>query len=219
MQDHPLPTASQQALWLVPASILIGLGVAALADARLGMSPFDVWLSALQDLTPLSFGQAAWVTSGVLFVVAAALGVPPSLRSVGYILLNGVTIDLARTVLIPPDHIVMRAAMALGGWLALVTGVAIVVHKGAAGGAFEALMRAAEQRGHRPLLLRSALEIGFFVVGLALGGSFGPMTVVIALGMSPAIGVGLQALEDHRVGRDARVSGSALRPLESSAVR
>lgn len=217
--DHPLPTASQQALWLVPASALIGVGVASLSAAGLGLSPFDVWLSALDGLTPLSFGQSAWVTSGVLFLIATFFGVRPTSRSVSFILLNGVTIDLARTLIVEPDALAVRIVMGLGGWMVLVSGVALVVAKGASGGAFEALMQVAERRGRRPLLLRSVLEIGFFVAGLSLGGAFGPMTIVIALGMGPAIATGLQAIEDHRVGRELRLNGSEQPTRESSAPR
>ena len=217
VHDHPLPTASQQALWLVPASALIGVGVASLGAAGLGLSPFDVWLSGLSGITPLSFGQAAWVTSGVLFLIATAFGVRPTSRSVSFILLNGLAIDLASTVLVEPDALITQVAMAVGGWVVLVSGVALVVAKGASGGAFEALMLVAERHGRRPLLLRSSLEIGFFLAGLTIGGAFGPMTLVIALGMGPAIAWGLQAIEDHRVGREARLSGSDPLRVGSSA--
>ena len=61
---------------IVPLA-LIGIGVASLGAAGLGLSPFDVWLSALDGLTPLSFGQSAWVTSGVLFLIATCFGVRP----------------------------------------------------------------------------------------------------------------------------------------------
>lgn len=216
VQDHPLPTASQQSLWLVPASALIGVGVASLGAAGLGLSPFDVWLSGLAGITPLSFGQSAWVTSAVLFFVATAFGVRPTSRSVSFILLNGLAIDVTSTVLVEPDALITRVAMAVGGWVVLVSGVALVVAKGASGGAFEALMQVAERRGGRPLLLRSSLEIGFFIAGLAIGGAFGPMTIVIALGMGPAIAGGLQAIEDHRIGREIRLSGSDPRTVGSS---
>ena len=217
VQDHPIPTPSQQALWLVPASALIGVGVVSLDAAGLGLSPFDVWLSGLSDITPLSFGQSAWVTSGLLFVVATAFGVRPTSRSVLFIVLNGLSIDLVGTLVVAPDPIGVRFALAAAGWVALVCGVALVVAKGAAGGAFEALMHVAERRGHRPLLLRTALEVGFFVAGLAIGGAFGLMTVVIALSMGPAIVSGLQAIEDHRIGREIRLTGSGSPKAGSSA--
>ena len=212
VQDHPLPSTSQQALWLVPASALIGVGVASLSAAGLGLSPFDVWLSAIAERSPLSFGQAAWVTSGALFLIAALFRVRPTVRSLSFILLNGLMIDLARSIIVGPDPLAGRLLVGLGGWIALVSGVAIVVQKGAAGGPFESMMQVAERHGRRPLLVRSLLEIGFFVAGLILGGAFGPMTIVIAFGMGPAIGTGLQALDDHRVGRELRLSGSGQPP-------
>lgn len=206
VQDYRLPTASQQVLWLFPASAMIGAGVALLMAAGLGVSPFDVWLSAVAERTPLSFGQSAWATSGVLFLVAVALGVRPTARSVGFIVLNGFMIDIASALVVAPDGLVTRVGLSAIGVIVLASGVATVVRKGAAGGSFEAIMVATERRGRRPLLVRTLLEIGFLLGGIVAGGSFGPTTVVIALGMGPAISTGLQALDDHRVGRELRRS-------------
>ena len=206
VQDYRLPPASQRVLWLFPASAMIGAGVALLMVADLGVSPFDVWLSAVAERTPLSFGQSAWATSGVLFLVAMALGVRPTARSVGFIVLNGFMIDIAATLVVAPEGMATRIGLAASGAVVLASGVATVVRKGAAGGSFEAVMVAAEERGRRPLLVRTLLELGFLGGGIVAGGSFGPMTVVIALGMSPAIGLALQALDDHRVGRELRLA-------------
>lgn len=43
-------------------------------------------------VTPLSFGQSAWVTSGVLFMLATAFGTRPTSRSVLFIMLNGIDV-------------------------------------------------------------------------------------------------------------------------------
>lgn len=217
VQDYRLPTASQQVLWLFPASAMIGAGVACLMASGLGVSPFDVWLSAVAERTPLSFGQAAWATSGVLFLVAVVLGVTPTARSVAFIILNGFMIDGASVLVVTPDRLSTRIALSTIGAVVLAAGVATVVRKGSAGGSFEALMVAAEQRGGRPLLVRSLLEIGFLAAGIVAGGSFGLMTVVIALGMGPVIGFGLQALDDHRVGRELRLAAQSPEPAEPAA--
>ncbi len=204
----PLPEGSQRALWLLPASLMIGVGVASLAAAELGVAPFDVALSAVAERTPLSLGQSAWAVSGVLFLVAAVLGVRPTSRTISLMFLNGLMIDAAGQVIVTPDGLGSRAAMATVGSVVLVFGVATVVYHAAAGGAFESLMKVAEIRGRRPLVMRSGLEIGFLIGGMAAGGAFGPMTVVIALGMGPAIMTGIQALEDHQVGRRVRLTNS-----------
>ena len=216
VRTHPLPSGSQRALWLIPASVMIGAGVASLAAAGLGVAPFDVALSAIARRTPLSFGQAAWALSGTLFLVAAIFGVRPTGRSLGFMLLNGLTIDIALQVIVAPENLLSRIALSFIGTVVLAIGVATVVHQSAAGGAFESIMTVAEQRGRDPLIIRTLLEVTFLIAGALLGGAFGPMTVIIALSIGPAIRAGLQAYDDHHTGRDIRRSTATSNPSPQS---
>lgn len=209
VRHHPIPSGPRHALWLLPASVMIGIGVACLTAADLGVAPYDVAISAIEVHTPLSFGQAVWALSCSLFAIAAVLGVRPTARSLSFMLLNGLTIDAARAVVVAPDETGLRVALAAVGTVILVCGVATVVYQAAAGGSFESIMKVAEKHGRNPLVVRSVLEISFLVGGAAAGGAFGPVTVVIALGMGPAIGAGIQAFEDHRVGREFRLGSGA----------
>jgi uncharacterized membrane protein YczE len=193
-------------MWVIPASALIGLGVAFLLAADLGLPPFDVWLSAVDQRTPLSHGQAAWATSAVFFLIAAALGVYPRPVSAVFVLTNGLAVDIARQVVVAPDTIGVRIAMAAVGLLVLIAGVGLIVHTAAAGGAFEAITEAAKRRGVSGTRFRTGLEIAVLVAGVAVGGSFGVATVVIAVGVGPLLAVTMQALSDHRAGRDARLA-------------
>jgi uncharacterized membrane protein YczE len=206
VRTHPLPSGSRRVLWLIPASVMIGAGVASLAAANLGVAPYDVGISAIARHTPLSFGQASWAMSGTLFLLAALLGVRPTSRSLALIFLNGLTIDIALQIVSEPQGLVAQIGLAAFGAAILVVGVATVVYQAAAGGAFEALMQAAEKHGRRPVAVRSALEIGSLVIGAIAGGSIGVMTVIIALTIGPAIGFGLQAFDDHRLGREVRLA-------------
>lgn len=216
LRSHPLPSRSQRVLWLLPASMMIGFGVAFLSAADLGVAPFDVLLSALADRTPLSFGQSGWLVSGSLLAVAAALGERPRLVGMTFVVLNGFTIDLAFQLVVAPVGIVSRVGLALVGAVTLVAGVAVVVHTSATGGPFEAMMVALQRRGHRPQTVRTMMEVTMLTVGIAAGGQFGPMTVVIALCMGPAIATGLQALDDHRVGRLLRREGHLTESLRQT---
>jgi uncharacterized membrane protein YczE len=208
VRTHPLPSGSRRVLWLLPASVMIGAGVASLAAAGLGVAPYDVGISAIAHHTLLSFGQSSWAMSGTLFLLAAMLGVRPTSRSLGLIFLNGLTIDIALQIVSEPQGLGARIGLAAFGAAILVVGVATVVYQAAAGGAFEALMQAAEKHGRSPVVVRSALEVGSLVLGAIAGGSIGVMTVIIALTIGPAIGLGLQAFDDHRLGRDERLAAA-----------
>ena len=200
----PLPSAAARLGWVLPASALIGLGVALLLAADLGLPPFDVWLSAVDQRTPLSHGQAAWATSGDFFVMASFLGVRPTLVGMVFVFANGVSVDVARRLIVAPDALGVRVMMAAFGLFLLTAGIALIVHTAATGGSFEAIMEAAERRGVHPGHVRTGLEVSVLLAGILAGGGFGVMTIVVALSLGPLLAATMQALADHRAGREAR---------------
>ena len=205
LRDVPLPSAAARMGWVLPASALIGLGVALLLAADIGVPPFDVWLSAVDQRTPLSHGQAAWATSAVFFAVAATLGVRPTFVGIAFVFVNGLSVDIARRLVVPSDTLGVRVMMAAIGLFILAVGIGLIVHTAATGGAFEAIMEAADRRGVDPGRVRTLLELAVLAAGTLAGGSFGVMTVVIALTVGPLLTATMQALSDHRAGRLARL--------------
>jgi uncharacterized membrane protein YczE len=117
---------------------------------------------------------------------------------------NGIAIDAVAGLIGQPEALVARVGFVAIALLALAAGISLVVHSGSTGGAFELLMRAGEERGHDRRTVRTSLEVGVLVVGVVLGGSLGPATFAIALGIGPLLGVVGQALEDHAMGRAMR---------------
>ncbi|MEZ5244559.1 MAG: hypothetical protein R2707_05625 [Acidimicrobiales bacterium] len=205
LRVSPLPSAAARLGWVLPASALIGLGVALLLAADLGLAPFDVWLSAVDQRTPLSHGQAAWATSGAFFVVASGLGVRPTFVGVVFVFVNGISVDLARQLIVTPDTLGLRLMMAASGLFLLTAGIALIVHTAATGGSFEAIMEAAERRGVHSGRVRTGLEVSVLMAGILAGGRFGVMTIVVALSLGPLLAATIQALADHRAGREARL--------------
>lgn len=205
-------TPARRAASLFAGSLFIGVGVALLQQARLGLTPYDVLVSGLQPRIGLSFGQTVWVVSAVLFAVAALLRELPSRWGIAYVLANGVAIDAVSGFINAPDSMLARCLFVALSLASLCAGISLVVHSGSTGGAFELLMRAGELRGLDRRVVRTSLEVGVFVLGVVLGGSFGPATVVIALAIGPLLGVTSQALADHSRGR-------IMRQLESTPVQ
>ncbi|MEM7338281.1 MAG: hypothetical protein AAF467_06525 [Actinomycetota bacterium] len=187
-------------------SVFIGIGVALFVHAELGVPAYDVMLTALRDQLGITLGQAAWLLTGTLFGVATLLGNRPQLSGLAYMLANGIAVDAAVALIVPPEAMVLRLAFVVFGTLAIAAGVALIVHAGLTGGAIELLMQAAHDRGIDPFRARYALEIGIVVAGVALGGDLGPATIFFVLTMSPALKFGQQALRDHREGRALRLA-------------
>lgn len=190
---------------MLVGSSFIGIGVSAFRAADLGLPPFDVLLSAIDQHTALSHGQAAWAVSGTLLLVAASLGQRARVTTVVFVLANGLAVDAAAQLLNPPDAWGLRIAMLGGGIASIAVGINLVVHSGLTGGSFELLMRAGQQRGVSPERVRLGLEVAVLATGIALGGSFGAGTVIFAAVIARVMTVVAQAMRDHRAGRHARL--------------
>lgn len=190
---------------LLSGSLLIGTGVALFLQARLGVPPYDVLLSAVSRLTPLSHGQAAWAVSGVLLLIASALGRRPQPAGVVFMFANGLAVDAMSQVINEPASLAGRLGFVLIGTVSIAAGIAVVLHSGTTGGAFELLMSAGADRGLRPSTVRTGLEMGVLVGGGLLGGEFGPATLLFAATIAVAMRLWVQALADHRYGRQTRL--------------
>ena len=197
-------TPLRMAMSLVVGSLLIGTGIALLTEARLGLGPFDVLASGLQPHLGLSLGQTVWTISGFLFIVAAVLGQRPSRWGIAYVGSIGFAIDAVSGSINGPASLFGRSLFVVAALATISAGISLVVHSGSTGGSLELLMKAGEVRGMDRRTVRTSLEVAVLVIGIALGGSFGPATIVIALGIGPALGVMGQALEDHSHGRMQR---------------
>lgn len=189
---------------LLTGSLLIGTAVGLLRQADLGLSPFDLLVSGLQPRFGLSFGQTVWLISGIMFLIAALLGQRPTRWGFAHVFANGIAIDAVAGVVNEPVSLIARIGFVAAAIVVLAAGISVVVHSGSTGGSFELLMAAGEARGVDRSTVRTSLEVGVLTLGLALGGSFGPATIAIALTIGPLLGVTAQALEDHAKGRTMR---------------
>ncbi|WP_395153479.1 YitT family protein [Ilumatobacter sp.] len=198
------PSVAVQLMSLIIGSSLIGIAVALLVEARLGLAPYDVLASGFSQRGHLSLGQASWVIAGGLTLAAILLGRRPSRWGIAYMFLNGLAIDAASGILQEPASMALRIAFVPAGILIMVAGINVVLHSGTTGGLFELLAAAGEDSGVSAVKVRYGLGAGVLVSGVALGGSFGPATVVDGAVMGLTIMTGNQALADHRRGRAVR---------------
>lgn len=196
---------AQRAVILVLGSSLIGLGVSLFVRADLGVPAYDVLLTGVRDRLGVSLGQAGWLFTGLLFVVASMLGQRPRPSALVYILANGIAVDTFIHLIRTPDVMAVRILFVVLGTLAIATAISLIIHSGLSGGAFELLMRAGEERGLNPFQVRTALELSVVAGGVALGGDIGPATAVFVLAISPTLRAMQLALSDHRNGRHLRI--------------
>lgn len=198
-------TGARQVATLLLGSSLIGLGVSLFVQADLGVPASDVLLTALRDRLGLSLGQAGWLFTGLLFVVASLLGQRPRPSALVYVAANGIAVDTFIHLIRSPDALMVRIGFVVLGTLAIATAISLVLHSGLSGGAFELLMRAGEQRNLNPFHVRTGVEVSVVTAGIALGGDIGPATAVFVAAMAPSLRALQLALSDHRNGRHLRL--------------
>ncbi len=187
---------------------LFAVGVVALLESRLGLSPWDVLHQGIARHTPLSFGEANIAVGVAILLAAWALGVAPGFATIANGVLVGVFIDRLTAIDLVADlaHSVLAARIALlAGGIALI-GVATALYIGAALGAGprDSLMIAGVQRTRaRVGVVRAAIEGGALLAGIVLGGTFGLGTVAFALLVGPAVELSFALLRRSRLAAPA----------------
>lgn len=204
---------------LLLGSTMIGLGVTLFVRADLGVPAYDVMLTAIRDHLGLSLGQAGWLFTGFMFTVAAALGQRPRPSALFYTVSNGIAVDTFMRLIREPEIFAVRLTFIGLGILIIAAAIALVLHAGFGGGSLELLMKAAGERGIDPFRVRTVLEVLIVGTGLLLGGDFGPATVVFILTISPILRAGQRALNDHRLGRQLRMSVGQRQTATNSGAR
>jgi uncharacterized protein len=184
---------------LVFGLLLFALGIVALLESELGLSPWDVLNQGISDHTALSFGTANVVVAVVVLLVAWALGARIGPGTVANAILIGLFVDLLLRVeaidRLSDAPLAVRMVLMVGGILVIGLGSGFYIGAGMGAGPRDSLMLVLSARsGVRIGAVRAMLEIAVTVLGFALGGTVGIGTLAFAFGIGPAIEASFWAL-------------------------
>lgn len=176
---------------LVVGLVLVGIALALIVEADLGLDPWNVFHQGVAERTGIGLGWVVVLASGAILLLWIPLRQRPGIGTVLNALLVGTTIEVAITVLPEPSSLAARVAFLAVG--VLLNGVALGMYIGAGlgPGPRDGLMTGIAHRGHSVRVVRTAIELAALVVGFALGGSVGIGTVVFALTVGPIVHVTL----------------------------
>jgi uncharacterized membrane protein YczE len=166
--------------------VLYGVSLALMVRGDLGLAPWDVLHSGLIRHVPITLGQAVVLMSFVVLLTWIPLREMPGLGTVSNALVVGLSADATLALLEPPDALLLRAGLMVGG--VLLCGLASALYIGAqlGRGPRDGLMTGLARRTGRSLrLVRTGLEVTVVVLGLLLGGTLGLGTVLYALAIGP----------------------------------
>jgi uncharacterized membrane protein YczE len=181
---------------LIVGLYLFGLGIAFQIRASLGLAPWDVFGQGLANITGLSFGLATVLASALILLLWIPLKQKPGLGTIFNALLIGPFIDLSlRFVPSAADwgifgqigwYVLGMAIIALG------TGIYIGARLGP--GPRDGLMTGSVKKFGKPVwIVRTVLEGGATLIGLALGGPVGLGTLLFVIGIGPMVQVSMRA--------------------------
>ena len=170
---------------LVLGILLLGMGIAPVIDAELGVAPWDVFHQGLADLTGLSFGLVTVLVGLVVLLTWIPLRQRMGLGTIVNTLTLGFVINVGLAVIPHVESLPVRWAMLLGGIVVSAAGMALYIGAGLGPGPRDGLMTALAARGHPLWLVRTVIEVVVLAAGLALGGNVGIGTVLFAFGIGP----------------------------------
>jgi uncharacterized membrane protein YczE len=190
--DFPKPLVL---LRLIVGLYLFGLGIAFQIRATLGLAPWDVFGQGLANITGLSFGLATVLASAMILLLWIPLKQMPGLGTIFNALLIGPFVDLSLQFV---PSVANWGIVGQIGWyvlgmaiIALGTGVYIGARLGP--GPRDGLMTGSVKKFGKPVwIMRTAIEGGAMLIGIALGGPVGLGTVLFVVGIGPMVQVSMR---------------------------
>ena len=191
--DFPKPLVLVR---LIIGLYLFGLGIAFQIRATLGLAPWDVFGQGLANITGLSFGLATVLASAIILFLWIPLKQKPGLGTVFNALLIGPFVDLSlRFVPSAADWgIVGQIGWYVLGMAIIALGTGIYIGARLGPGPRDGLMTGSVKKFGKPVwIVRTVLEGGATLIGLALGGPVGLGTLLFVVGIGPMVQMSMRA--------------------------
>ena len=181
---------------LIGGLYLFGLGIAFQIRAAIGLAPWDVFGRGLANITGLSFGLATVLASAMILLLWIPLKQMPGLGTVFNALLIGPFVDLSLRFV--PDAstwgIVAQAGWYVLGMAIIALGTGVYIGAKLGPGPRDGLMTGSVRKFQKPVwIVRTVLEGGATLIGIALGGPIGLGTLLFVFGIGPMVQVSMRA--------------------------
>ena len=170
---------------LVAGLLALGIGIAMMVEAGLGVSPYDVLHQGLADLTGLSFGTVVILLGTLVLIVWIPLGQRFGIGTVINTVTVGLIVDAFLEWSPTPETIGLRWVYLLGGIVIIAFGVGLYIGAGLGPGPRDGLMTGIAAKGYPLWIVRTGLELTALIAGWLLGGDVGIGTVLFAFGIGP----------------------------------
>jgi uncharacterized membrane protein YczE len=180
---------TRRVVQLVVGLFAYGIAISLMVQAGVGVAPWDVLTQGISKQTGLDFGILTNIIGLGVLLCWIPIRQRPGIGTVANVLLIGPSAQLGLWIL-PKQHLLGYQILfyAIGlVLLALATGLYIGARMGP--GPRDGLMTGIHARtGWKLWIVRTGIELTVLLIGWALGGNFGPGTIVFALAIGPMVG-------------------------------
>ena len=181
----------------------VGLGVALMVDADVGLSPWDVLHQGLSEQTGFAIGTVAIALGLLVFLLWIPLKQRIGVGTVINVLTIGLTVNFFLDVEFRPEGW-SRYAWCVAGVLVLSVSAGLYIGAGLGTGPRDGLMTGLVARGLPLRTVRTVMELTVLVIGWLLGGTVGFGTVLFALAVGPILHVVLHRFDRGHYGAPGR---------------
>lgn len=205
---HPLTIQIRWVTWipLLLGLALFGLGEAILVAAGVGVSPWTVLAEGVALTTRLSIGWASLLISGLVLLLWIPLRQMPGVGTLCNAVIISAMLEGALPYLPRPDGLWSGVIMAALGIAVIGLGSGLYLIANCGPGPRDGLMTGVQQRTGWPVAaIRGAIEVTVVSLGFVLGGTVGVGTLMFALGVGPAVAIGLSLVGSLAIRWDQRV--------------
>jgi uncharacterized membrane protein YczE len=196
---------------LIAGLIVFGVGIALMAEAGMGLGPWEAFHQGIARLTGLQLGTVSILLGIPILLAWYPLGERPGVGTVINIVLIGTATNVALGLLPTMSGQPLQLLAMLAGVVTIAIGSGLYLASDLGPGPRDGLMTGLHFRfGWSIRSSRTAVEVTVLVLGFLMGGSIGLGTVVFALGIGPLVQVMLRVFD-----REGRVSKRRRAMLEA----
>ena len=176
-----------RAVSLFVAVASVGVGIALMVTADLGVAPADVLSTGGADRLGIGVGTMGWISGAVITSVAWIMGRRPQWGTLWGTFVVGLSVNVSLGLLSETDSMVWRVVMFVIGLTIIYLGITVGVSTMLGTGPIELLMLALTDRGASVQMSRWGIEALILGIGAALGGQIGVGTVIFVVLAGPVL--------------------------------
>jgi len=179
-------------IFLIFGLFFFGLGETLLLASGAGVSPWTVLAEGISIYTSFTIGWATFWMSLVVLLLWIPLKQKPGIGTILNVIIIALVLDYTLPYLPNPENYGFKVLQVIIGVLITGLGSGFYLISNLGPGPRDGLMTGVQRITGKPIaLVRSTIEVIVVFFGWKLGGTVGLGTIIFALGIGPAVAVGI----------------------------